>query len=119
MSWKASSEHEAPACARDFGRCSGHAPALFRALSSAKRIASITGGLIDPTLGPLTRLWRESRRTRELPDPVAVQMACGATGHQKLLLDPATRSATLQVPGMQLDLGAFAKGATTTPAWPR
>jgi thiamine biosynthesis lipoprotein len=86
-------------------------PDLFQALASAKRIAATTGGLVDPTIGPLTRLWRESRRSRKLPDPTRLETARAATGHQHLQLDPETSTVTLKIPGMRLDLGAFAKGA--------
>ena len=62
------------------------------------------------TLGPLTRLWRESRRARALPSADALASARRAAGFAHLHLDPARQTATLLRPGMALDLGGIAKG---------
>lgn len=85
-------------------------PTLYDLLDTARRTAELTDGLYDPTLGPLTRLWRESRRTRRLPDSETLDRAKAATGWQHYTLDPATRSITLGQPGMRFDLGGLAKG---------
>ena len=62
------------------------------------------------TVGPLVRLWREARRSGRLPDEAARQTALGRVGWRHLVLDAGARTATLAVPGMQLDLGGIAKG---------
>ena len=85
-------------------------PELFEVLELAQRLAGETGGAFDPTLGPLTRLWREARREGRLPDPAALERARRLCGWEKLDLDPARRTVSLAVPGMQLDLGGIAKG---------
>ena len=85
-------------------------PRLHDLLDTARRTAELTDGLYDPTLGPLTRLWRESRRTRRLPDSETLAAAKAATGWQHYTLDPATRTITLGKPGMRFDLGGLAKG---------
>ena len=83
---------------------------LFEALRLAREIAAETGGAFDPTLGPLTRLWRRARREGRLPDPDALERARSLCGWGKLELDPASRTVSLAAPGMQLDLGGVAKG---------
>lgn len=98
-------------CRMPHGEARQVSPELFGVLATAKRLAEATGGLVDPTIGPLSRLWRESRDSRRLPAAAALEKALAATGHRKLVLDPQTRAVTLRRPGMQLDLGAFAKGA--------
>ena len=85
-------------------------PLLFRLLSEARALAEKTGGLFDPTLGPLTRLWRESRRRKALPVPATLAAALAATGWKHLILDPGKSTVTLALPGMRLDLGGIAKG---------
>ncbi len=85
-------------------------PLLYQLLSEARAIAEKTGGLFDPTLGPLTKLWRESRRRNSLPDEVTLTAARAASGWYKLILDPQTHCATLMKPAMRLDLGGIAKG---------
>lgn len=83
---------------------------LFELLNIARRTAEMTDGLYDPTLGPLTHLWRESRRTRRLPDPETLAAAREATGWEHYTLDPEARTLTLDKLGMRFDLGGLAKG---------
>ena len=83
---------------------------LFLVLSAAQRLAGQTEGAFDITVGALTHLWRESRKTGTIPSPQALQSAAGRCGFRKLHLDPATQSISLDVPGMQLDAGGIAKG---------
>jgi len=85
-------------------------PLLFSLLAEARGVAELTDGAFDPTLGPLTRLWRESRRRGRLPDAPELAAARAACGWAHLLLDPASNSVTLSKPGMRLDLGGIAKG---------
>ncbi len=85
-------------------------PELFEVLKLAREIAAETGGAFDPTLGPLTRLWRRARREGRLPDRDALERARSFCGWRKLELDPARRTVALATPGMQLDLGGVAKG---------
>lgn len=83
---------------------------LFPLLLQAQYFAGKTEGRFDPTLGPLTKLWRESRRRKTLPDAEALTKALAASGHEKLILDEKNRTLTFTVPGMRLDLGGIAKG---------
>lgn len=83
---------------------------LFAVLKVAVEIARSSGGAFDPTLGPFTRLWRESRRSGRLPSAEAVVEARGRTGWRKIKLNARTRTVRLATTGMQLDLGGIAKG---------
>ncbi len=83
---------------------------LFAVLARALEIAEASGGAFDPTIGPLTRLWRESRHTRTLPEDRALVEARGRVSWRYLKLDPAKRAAWLDRGGMRLDLGGIAKG---------
>ena len=85
-------------------------PLLFQLILEARNLAEKTGGLFDPTLGPLTRLWRESRRRKSLPAPETLAAARAATGWQSLYLDPQNLTITFTKPAMRLDLGGIAKG---------
>ena len=62
------------------------------------------------TAGPLTRLWRFSRKRGTLPAEADLTAARAVTGWKKLVLDPSTRTATLTLEGMRLDAGGIAKG---------
>ena len=83
---------------------------LFPLLLQAQYFARKTGGDFDPTLGPMTKLWRESRRRKSLPTPEKLAAAIAASGYGKLRLDESHRTLTFTVPGMRLDLGGIAKG---------
>jgi thiamine biosynthesis lipoprotein len=83
---------------------------LFPLLLQAQYFARETDGNFDLTLGPLTKLWRESRRRGKLPDPEKLAAAMASSGHEKLVLDEDSQTLTFTVRGMRLDLGGIAKG---------
>jgi thiamine biosynthesis lipoprotein len=85
-------------------------PVLFDLLAHSRRLAEMTGGAFDPTLGPLTKLWRETRKSGRLPDPATLAAARAASGWQHFTLDPDARTVTLHRKNMAFDLGGIAKG---------
>ncbi|MGH7449570.1 MAG: FAD:protein FMN transferase, partial [Longimicrobiales bacterium] len=85
-------------------------PELFAVLETALRVARASHGAFDPTVGPLSALWREARRRGALPQPVAIDSARARTGWKKITLDRARRAASLAPSGVHLDLGGIAKG---------
>ena len=80
---------------------------FYHVLEASQRLAAESDGAFDITAGPLTRLWREARNTRLLPDP---RSALALTGYRNLVLEPTTSRVTLAAPGMRLDVGGIAKG---------
>jgi len=85
-------------------------PELLKLLQRSQTLAARSGGAFDVTLGPLVRLWRESRRTGRLPATDARVQARQVSGHALLALDAKASTVTLGRSGMQLDLGGIAKG---------
>jgi len=83
---------------------------LFRVLEQAFAIARASGGAFDPTVGPLTRLWRNSVRTGALPGAASLAAARARTGWRRVKLHRRSRRIRLTAPNMQLDLGGIAKG---------
>ncbi|MFM7163320.1 MAG: FAD:protein FMN transferase [Planctomycetaceae bacterium] len=83
---------------------------LERVLRAACNLADQTKGAFDPTVGPLTRLWRRTRRSRQLPQPEVLAKARERVGHRHLELAADRPVAELKVAGMQLDLGGIAVG---------
>lgn len=79
-------------------------------LALALRVARATDGAFDPTVGPLTRLWREARRTGRPIGEAARAQALERVGHRHLTLDSAGSRLRFAREGMRLDLGAVAKG---------
>jgi thiamine biosynthesis lipoprotein len=83
---------------------------LFDVLERSRYWHDRTGGWLDPTIAPVGRLWRRSRRERKLPDPEKLDEALALVGMDKLILDPKARTVRLTRPGMKLDVGGTAKG---------
>ena len=85
-------------------------PTTFEVLARALAVAHLTGGAFDPTIGPLTRVWRTARKTQRAPDPSQLDSARALVSHEWLQLDSGRTAARLMRPGMRLDLGGIAKG---------
>jgi thiamine biosynthesis lipoprotein len=83
---------------------------LFRVLGRSQEVAQLSDGAFDVTVGPLVRLWRNARRTHELPDPKALAQARELVGNRNVRLNAKNRTVELLKPGMQLDLGGIGKG---------
>jgi FAD:protein FMN transferase len=73
---------------------------LYRLLEAAQHLAERSDGAFDVTIGPVTHLWRRG----DLPD----RETLARCGWRNLVLRNGT--AWLTLAGMQLDLGAIAKG---------
>lgn len=85
-------------------------PLLFPLISQARDLAEKTHGHFDPTYGPVTKLWRESRRRGSLPDDKTLATARAASHWKNLTVNPLSRTIIFKHPGMRLDLGGIAKG---------
>jgi len=83
---------------------------LWRVLTRAVEIRDATGGAFDPTVGPLTTLWRQTRRSEVLPRADKLTAARTAVGPDTLLLDRSQRAVSLTRPGMRLDFGGIGMG---------
>ena len=83
---------------------------LYAVVKASQALAERTGGAFDITLGPVIRLWRKARQTGQLPSAGEIGVALGRTGYRKVHLTDDPRTIRLDMPGMQLDLGAIVKG---------
>lgn len=85
-------------------------PDLFKVLLLGQKITHQSKGLFDPTYGPLTHLWRESRRHSITPSKAEIAAARNRCGIRHLRFNEDENTITLLHPGLQLDLGGIAKG---------
>lgn len=90
-------------------------PGVFfrEVLVRSLEIARETDGAFDPTVGPMVRLWRASRRTGQLPSSTELEIARHAVGWTDVKVrsgDGNRALFELAKPGMQLDFGGIAKG---------
>jgi len=83
---------------------------LWRVLERAVEIRDASDGAFDPTVGPLTSLWRQARRSGRLPLSGKLAAAREAVGRETLRLAPDTRGVVLTQPAMRLDLGGIGMG---------
>ena len=97
-------------CDQPYGKPVPVSADLFDVLQRAQRISQLSDGSFDATIGPCVRLWRFARKRKVLPTPAEIATAQAAVGWQKLRLDSHTRTVTLLVPNMRLDLGGIGKG---------
>jgi FAD:protein FMN transferase len=83
---------------------------LFFVLAEGQKVAELSDGAFDMTVGPIVRLWRQARKDRLLPDEEVRAETMKKVGYKKLKLDATAKTVELTVAGMQLDLGGIAKG---------
>lgn len=84
--------------------------ALWPVLLLSQEYSEASDGAFDITVGPLTTLWRRSRRSKQLPDTATLARAKNSVGYRALKLDQANHTAMLVLPGMRLDLGGIGQG---------
>ena len=83
---------------------------LFAVLARALEIAVLSDGAFDPTVGPFVRLWRDTRRSGQLPDEDTLARARARVGWRLVQVDSSRRAIRLAVDDMWIDLGGIAKG---------
>ncbi len=85
-------------------------PALGQVLALALDVARASDGAFDPTVGPLTALWREAQRTGQPIPDAARAAATKRVGYRFVELDTVNCRVRFLRDSMRLDLGAVAKG---------
>lgn len=85
-------------------------PEVFRLLDYAKELSGRTEGAFDISIGRLTRAWGFAEHKRAIPSLDELEAAEAAVGSKHLQLDAQWRTVEFLKPGMELDLGAIAKG---------
>lgn len=85
-------------------------PALLDILITAKKAFEKSNGAFDITVGPLSRFWREARKTKQFPTKDAIQRLRRLVGFKYMTIDTIHKTVTISKPGIQLDLGGIAQG---------
>lgn len=83
---------------------------LLKVLTLAQGVSEQTDGAFDCTVGPVVKLWREARKSKQLPRPEELKVAKAVVGYKMLTLDAKAKTATLSKANMRLDLGGIGKG---------
>ncbi len=88
----------------------------FRLIKESLRVAELTGGAFDPTVGPLIALWKRSAQEDRLPTREELDKARAQVDFRKVKLEASDSSVRLLPPIASLDLGGIAKGAAAEAA---
>lgn len=83
---------------------------LLFILGKSQELARRSDGAFDVTVGPIVKLWRKARKSGVVPSKEELDAARRLVGWHKLHVDKGAGTASLDTPGMQLDLGGIAKG---------
>lgn len=84
---------------------------LMQVLKLSGQLHQQSEGAFDPSVRPLSILWRQARFSKRKPAPLLIQKALQRVGFQHLELNHKTSEIIFQKPSMSLDCGAIAKGA--------
>jgi thiamine biosynthesis lipoprotein len=85
-------------------------PDVFTVMKRALVLAEVSGGLFDPTVGPLVKLWGINTDHARLPSPAEIEAARRLIDWHDVTLDESAATIYLKRAGMRIDLGGVAKG---------
>ncbi|GAB3329733.1 FAD:protein FMN transferase [Larkinella ripae] len=92
------------------GRWVPVSPSLYAVLRRAVAIARKSDGLYDPTIGPLSQLWRRAVRRKVFPSRSELRKAHRLVDYRFIRFDSLTHQILLKKPGMRLDVGGIGQG---------
>lgn len=93
----------------------GHHPvivseAVFALINVAHAVSVLPDSAFNFTIGPVVKRWKIGFQGRAVPPALEIASLLKLTDPHQVVLNPADRSVFLQQPGMEIDLGAIAKG---------
>ncbi len=83
---------------------------LLHVLIFAKQLNEKSDGAFDPTSAAVIQLWRDARKTGQLPDQQALDDGRSCAGFDKIRIDADNKTVTLLADGASFDFGGIAKG---------
>jgi thiamine biosynthesis lipoprotein len=85
-------------------------PELIEVLEKALEYTEKSGGVFDPSVGPLVKLWGIGNDKARVPDEEKIREALDLIDYREIEIDKNEGTVFLKRAGMSLDLGAIAKG---------
>jgi len=82
----------------------------FFVIEKALEYSRLTGGVFDPTIQPIVKLWQIGSPEARVPSPAEIEANLPLVDYRAVQLDPTQKSVFLPKAGMGLDLGGIAKG---------
>jgi thiamine biosynthesis lipoprotein len=83
---------------------------VYELIKRAKAVSLLDNSLFNFTIGPLVKRWKIGFNGHSVPAASDLQSLLALTNPRDVVLDDAARSVFLQHAGMEIDLGAIAKG---------
>ncbi|AWP34707.1 thiamine biosynthesis protein ApbE (plasmid) [Pantoea vagans] len=83
---------------------------VFDLIACAHAVSLLPDSLFNLAIGPLVKCWKIGFQGHSVPSETDLQMRMALTNPHDVILDAASRSVMLARPGMEIDLGAIAKG---------
>lgn len=99
----------------DINHAAGQQPVVvsrtvFELIKCAKAASMVRDSAFNLAIGPLVKLWRIGFKGDSIPGAQDIAARLRITRPQDVVLDDAAHSVFLTQPGMEIDLGAIAKG---------
>ncbi|MGC6387734.1 FAD:protein FMN transferase [Ewingella sp. S1.OA.A_B6] len=85
-------------------------PPIFNLIECAKAVSLLPDSCFNFTIGPLVKCWKIGFSGNSVPDADALRALIALTDPHDVILDEQSCSVFLQKAGMEIDLGAIAKG---------
>jgi thiamine biosynthesis lipoprotein len=86
------------------------APETLSILRDALIFSDKTGGLFDPSIGPLVKAWNIGTDYAAIPKTDVLHRSMSLVNYHDIIIDDKNETVFLTKKGMKLDLGAIAKG---------
>ncbi|WP_186824877.1 FAD:protein FMN transferase, partial [Klebsiella pneumoniae] len=83
---------------------------VYALIKCAKAASMVRDSAFNLAIGPLVKLWRIGFQGRSVPAAPDIAARLALTRPQDVILDDAASSVYLARTGMEIDLGAIAKG---------
>ena len=85
-------------------------PDIFQLIATGKDYSLQSGATLNIAIGPLVKLWRVGFEDAHLPSVADIQNRLAITNPADIILDNKRQTDYLAKQGMEIDLGALAKG---------
>jgi len=85
-------------------------PTVFELIARARAVSLLPDSRFNFTIGPLVKRWKIGFQGNSVPPADELRSLLALTDPQQVVLDARTHSVYLQRAGMEIDLGAIAKG---------
>ena len=85
-------------------------PELFGLIERSISISRLTDGAFDISYAAMDRIWKFDGSMTEMPSEEAIKASVSKVGYQNIILNRASSTVFLKLPGMKIGFGAIGKG---------